>query len=103
MTVLDGNAIAGILVDAFGVKIPTAIGTCASCGRRSRVAGLNVYLAALGTVARCPHCERVLLVIVQNRGVDAMGFATLERSGPRVVKRLDRPGEFVSDAGVCVR
>ena len=37
MAALDGNAIAGTLVAVFDTELTTAIGACASCGRRSLV------------------------------------------------------------------
>jgi len=35
---LDGNAIAGLLFEAFGAELTTATGECASCGARGPVA-----------------------------------------------------------------
>jgi hypothetical protein len=53
MDALDGNAIAGQLVEVFGTELTTAIGTCAGCGASGAVAELEVYLQAPGTVVRC--------------------------------------------------
>jgi hypothetical protein len=81
MAALDGNAIAGTLVAIFGAELTTAIGTCASCGRHSLVAEFAVYLRGPGTVARCRHCDAVVMVIVEARGVscvDLQGLAALE-------------------------
>lgn len=78
---LDGNAIAGSLVDVFGRDMTTAIGTCGQCGRVSPFAELAVYLLSPGVVARCPQCDHLLIVIVNRRGtacVDLSGFAALE-------------------------
>lgn len=80
-TRLDGNAIAGVLRDAFGEEMTTAVGTCASCGCRGPLGELIVYLPAPGVVARCNRCENVMLVVVEVRGtacVDLMGMAALE-------------------------
>ncbi|MEV4313849.1 DUF6510 family protein [Actinocrispum sp. NPDC049592] len=79
---LDGNAIAGTLHDVFGGDMTTATGTCGSCGDRGVLAEVRVYLHAPGIVARCRHCESVLLVIVERRGVacvDVSGFAALDQ------------------------
>jgi hypothetical protein len=78
---LDGNAIAGLLVDVFGAETTTAMGTCGRCGARARVAETEVYLRAPGTVVRCRSCRTVLMVLVTIRGitcVDLRGLAALE-------------------------
>jgi hypothetical protein len=82
-TMLDGNAIAGLLVDVFGEEMTTATGTCASCGFSGEIARLAVYARAPGTVARCPACASVLMVFVTIRHitcVDLRGFVALERA-----------------------
>ena len=81
MEALDGNAIAGLLLDVFGTEMTTASGVCASCGARAQLAELEVYLRAPGTVVRCRSCESVLMVLVEVRGitcVDLRGLASLE-------------------------
>jgi hypothetical protein len=83
MTALDGNAIAGTLVAIFDTELTTAISACASCGRRSLVGELAVYLRGPGTVARCRHCASVMMVIVEAHGtscVDLQGLEALERA-----------------------
>jgi len=80
---LDGNAIAGLLFEAFGAELTTATGECASCGARGPVAETEVYLRAPGTVVRCRSCRSVLMVLVTVRGttcVDLRGLAGLERA-----------------------
>ena len=82
MDALDGNAIAGLLVEVFGHELTTATGVCASCGASGAVAELEVYLQAPGTVVRCRSCSSVLMVLVTARGVtcvDLGGLAALER------------------------
>jgi hypothetical protein len=78
---LDGNAIAGQLFDVFGEEMTTAIGTCAGCKARGPVAEFAVYLRGPGTVARCPSCGDVVMVLVTIREftcVDLRGLADLE-------------------------
>ena len=65
MDALDGNAIAGDLFAAFGHEMTTAIGTCTSCGARSAIAELPVYVSGPGTVARCPGCASVAIVLAR--------------------------------------
>jgi hypothetical protein len=79
-TTLDGNAIAGLLRDAFGMEMTTATGTCGSCGASGEVARLLVYMRGPGAVARCPACASVLMVLVTIRErtcVDLRGLAAL--------------------------
>jgi hypothetical protein len=82
MDALDGNAIAGQLVEVFGAEMTMASGVCASCGTSGFVGELEVYLEAPGTVVRCRGCSAVLMVLVTARGitcVDLRGLARLER------------------------
>ncbi|WP_061299529.1 DUF6510 family protein [Herbidospora cretacea] len=61
----DGNALAGPLSEIFTLDVTVAQGTCAGCGLRGPLAGLHVYGAAPGLVARCPGCEEVVLTLVR--------------------------------------
>ena len=77
MEALDGNAIAGPLHEYFGSEMTTIVGNCAHCGKPSQIAELVVYPRAPGTVARCPHCGNVVIVLVAIRGnqsVDSTAF-----------------------------
>jgi phage FluMu protein Com len=65
---LDGNAIAGDLVEVFGAEMTAVSGRCRFCGAISQVAELRVYLKAPGAVARCPRCLNVVLVVTHVRG-----------------------------------
>jgi Family of unknown function (DUF6510) len=81
MDALDGNAIAGLLVDVFGRELTTATGVCASCGARGQVAECLVWLRGPGTVVRCRSCNGVLMVLVTIREttcVDLRGLDALE-------------------------
>ena len=80
MDALDGNAIAGELFAAFGHEMTTAVGTCTGCGARSVIAELRVYIAGPGTVARCPSCDSVAMVLV--RGSARFAGYRLASSGP---------------------
>jgi hypothetical protein len=81
---LDGNAIAGTMLDVFGRDMTAAVGTCGGCGWAAPLAEVAVYCAGEpGVVARCPACEHLLMVIVQRRGtacVDLTGFASLQQA-----------------------
>ena len=79
---LDGNAVAGLLVDVFGAEMTTATGECGSCGASGPLAETEVYLHAPGTVVRCRVCSSLLMALVTVRDttcVDLRGLATLAR------------------------
>ena len=65
MDALDGNAIGGELFAAFGHEMTAVVGTCTSCGERSAIAELRVYVSGPGTVARCPGCASVAIVLAR--------------------------------------
>jgi DNA-directed RNA polymerase subunit RPC12/RpoP len=65
MEALDGNAIAGELFVAFGHEMTAVVGRCTSCGARSAIAELGVHMSGPGTVARCPGCSSVAIVLVR--------------------------------------
>jgi hypothetical protein len=69
MEALDGNAIAGPLHEWFGTEMTTASGACSHCGARSLIAQLSAYVRAPGTVVRCRACGKVVIVLVEIRGV----------------------------------
>ena len=46
MEALDGNAIGGALIEAFGNEMTDVFGRCRFCGDVSRVAQLRVYMRA---------------------------------------------------------
>jgi Family of unknown function (DUF6510) len=78
MDALDGNAIAGELFAAFGHEMTAVVGTCASCGARSAIAELRVYMSGPGAVARCPDCASVAIVLARGTA----RFSGYELAGP---------------------
>jgi hypothetical protein len=81
---LDGNAIAGELMEIFGVEMTIATGVCGSCGAAGAVGELHVYAGA-GWVARCPACAAVVMTIVRSRDrhwLSASGLRLLEVPAP---------------------
>jgi len=81
MEPLDGNAIAGELVELYGREMTTATGACANCGATAQIGELWVYVRAPGTVVRCPSCGNVVMVIVTIHGttlIDAARFSLRE-------------------------
>jgi predicted RNA-binding Zn-ribbon protein involved in translation (DUF1610 family) len=60
---LDGNGLAGLLVEVFGGEMTTIPRVCQSCGKRNPVGAHRAYVGA-GVVLRCPHCGDVAARIV---------------------------------------
>jgi hypothetical protein len=80
---LDGNAVAGLLLEVFGTEMTTARGICAGCSAEDQLGGVRVYRAA-GYVLRCPHCEAVLAKLVTDGSrawIDLRGLRSLELGG----------------------
>ena len=76
---LDGNAVAGLLHEAFGTEMTTAIGSCGTCGASQPVGAVHVFRSA-GVVLRCRRCDAVLATIVVRREracVDLRGLSSL--------------------------
>ena len=78
MHALDGNAIGGELFAVFGQEMTAVVGTCTSCGARSMIAELRVYISGPGTVARCPGCASVAIVLVRGTA----RYSGYELAGP---------------------
>jgi len=81
MDALDGNAIAGLLMEVFGEDMTTTIGVCGNCGARGPVAETTVYMRAPGVVVRCRSCTAILMVFSRVREVttvDLLGLRSLE-------------------------
>ena len=68
MTRLDGNVLAGRLVDALGWDATGADARCSGCGAHGALGAAMVYATAMGTVARCGHCDSVLAIFVEADG-----------------------------------
>lgn len=80
---LDGNAVAGLLLEVFGTEMTTAHGVCAGCGAHDQLGAVRVYRAA-GYVLRCPHCEAVLAKLVtdgERAWLDLRGLRSLQLGG----------------------
>jgi NAD-dependent SIR2 family protein deacetylase len=78
---VDGNALAGPLMDVFAADMSMAKGTCAHCGERGMVAQMHVYDHAAGAVARCPSCKEVTMRLVRapdRAWLDMRGVVALE-------------------------
>jgi hypothetical protein len=77
---LDGNAAAGLLGEVFAAEVTTAVGTCDGCGATDELGAVHVYRGA-GVVLRCPHCDSVLIRVVESETrvwVDLRGLRSFE-------------------------
>ena len=69
-SMLDGNAVGGLLREVFAFEATTARTTCAGCSKVAPMAELRLYAVELGAVLRCPSCDEVVLRITRTpRGV----------------------------------
>jgi predicted RNA-binding Zn-ribbon protein involved in translation (DUF1610 family) len=59
---LDGNGLAGLLVEVFGVEMTAVRRRCQSCGQRHAIGSHRLYRGA-GDVLRCPNCGDLALRI----------------------------------------
>jgi hypothetical protein len=74
MTLLDGNALAGALVDVLGADPTSARLRCAACGSLGSLGETRVYRSAMGSVARCLGCDTVLVTVVSEGDRRRVGF-----------------------------
>ena len=72
---VDGNVLAGRLADLFAFDGTMASVRCRGCGDVSMLATAMVYMDAMGAVARCGHCDDVLLTLVESEDRVWIGFA----------------------------
>jgi predicted RNA-binding Zn-ribbon protein involved in translation (DUF1610 family) len=59
---LDGNGLAGLLVEVFGTEMTAVRRRCQSCGQRHAIGSHRLYRGA-GDVLRCPNCGDLALRI----------------------------------------
>ena len=74
---LDGNAVAGTLLEALGEEMTALERRCPDCGAERVLGAYRAYLGA-GVVLRCPGCGAPGLRVVQMAGRYSVSW-----SGPR--------------------
>jgi hypothetical protein len=81
-THLDGNAVGGVLIDAFGREMTDARGCCGACGTVNPLGALHAYTRAPGDVLRCPVCGNVVMVAVALPAAVRVSFVALRWMEP---------------------
>jgi uncharacterized protein DUF6510 len=78
---LDGNAAAGILQEIFPFDMTLVQATCTGCGATNAIGAAAAYLHGMGTIVRCPVCDKALIRVAQAKGrylLDMRGVRVLE-------------------------
>jgi Family of unknown function (DUF6510) len=84
---LDGNAIAGQLLEIFGRDMTTAITKCAGCASNAAMGALMAFTQGPGVVLRCPACEAAVARIVETPAA-----IYLDARGATYVQLIKPPG-----------
>ena len=64
-SVVDGNAVAGMLWDVFGADVTVLVGVCGSCGAAARLAEAVVELDDVAAIVRCRGCTHTLFTVLR--------------------------------------
>ncbi|MGA7148152.1 MAG: DUF6510 family protein [Microbacterium sp.] len=63
---VDGNALAGILSEAFAGDVTVLIGVCDGCGSTAPLAETVVELDETAAIVRCRSCTRTLFTVLRD-------------------------------------
>lgn len=77
MNHVDGNVLAGPASDLFVFEPTTTRTQCQACGDIAMLGQAMVYGQPMGYVARCRHCDNVLVVIVEHSGQTTLSMRGL--------------------------
>ncbi|MEZ3160181.1 DUF6510 family protein [Microbacterium sp. BWT-B31] len=67
-SVVDGNAIAGILSDVFVQDTTALVGVCGGCGAVAPIAEAVVEIDETAAIVRCRSCTRTLFTVLRIDG-----------------------------------
>ena len=82
---LDANAVAGELLELFGMDLTPMVHCCAHCGNRGPIGTLRAWTYGPGIVLRCSICSEVVVRwarIGSGVRVDLRGAAYLRMAPP---------------------
>ncbi len=82
---LDGNTAGGVLQQIFPFEMTLVRATCTSCSATDAIGALAAYMHGMGTIIRCPSCDRVLIRVSQTNGhywLDMQGVRVLQVAIP---------------------
>lgn len=76
-TLVDGNAIAGLLEETFSGDVTMLVGTCDACGAAAMLAEAVVELDTGGAIVQCRTCTHTLLTVLTSDGAVRVLFGAL--------------------------
>ena len=78
---LDGNAAAGMLQAIFPFEMTLVQATCTGCGTTNAIGATAAYMHGMGTIVRCPSCDKALIRVARVKGryfLDMRGVRVLQ-------------------------
>lgn len=74
---VDGNAIAGQVLDILGIDVTALRGTCHGCGTAACLAEAVVELDETVAIVRCRSCTRTLFTVLHTEERPRLVFGSL--------------------------
>ncbi len=87
VTLLDGNALAGLLSGVFAVDVTMIVTTCGGCGLREPLAVAMVERDSVCAIVRCRGCTRTQFTVLEDSDGLRIQLAALGSL------RVESPGE----------
>jgi hypothetical protein len=89
-SVVDGNALAGLLADVFAGDVTQYVGLCGGCGSSAPLAEAVVELDDVGAIVRCRTCRHTLATVLRSaEGVRFVVSALQAFTAPAGVSRAE--------------
>jgi DNA-directed RNA polymerase subunit RPC12/RpoP len=76
-TVVDGNAVAGLLTELFETDASMLIGVCGECGASAPLAETVVELDERAAIVRCRTCTHTLFTVLRSGDAVRLRLASL--------------------------
>lgn len=74
---VDGNALAGVMVEVMDGDITQLIAMCGGCGAAAPVAETVVEIDETAAIVRCRSCTHTLMTVLVDTGGARMLFGSL--------------------------